>query len=173
MPFKGLFPLLDALAQVVARTERKVKLYLTIAREDWPEGFNHFTSKVAKLKLDNHVQILGKLRGNEIAALYESCDVLVYPSLCESFGFPLLEAMSMGLPIVAADTAVNRELAGNGALYYPSANIEETAKTLLKIIDDTALCKSLGQKGRVQFENNHLHWTEYVRRIIELSQRAF
>ena len=172
MPWKGLFSLLDALAQVAEQTKQPFKLFLTIAREDWSAGFDRFVAKTNELRLDKNIEILGKLRLNVMGALYKSCDMLVYPSLCESFGFPLLEAMARGLSIVAADTDVNRELAGDGAVYYPSANIEEAAKTLLKIIDDIALRKSLGQKGRVRFENNHLEWTAYVHRLIELSQKA-
>jgi len=173
MPWKGLFSLLDALAQVAEHTKEPFKLFLTIAREDWEKGFDQFIAKVSKLRLDNHIEILGKLRIDVMGTLYRNCDLLVYPSLCESFGFPLLEALAQGLPIVAADTAVNRELAGDGAVYYPSENIVETTNTLLKIIDDTALRTSLGKRGRLRFEKNHIQWAEYVRRLLELSQKAF
>ncbi len=172
MPWKGLFPLLDSLAQVVKRSIRPVKLFLTIAREDWPEGFDRFVDKVAELSIEQHVQILGKIPYNEIGDLYDNSDALIYPSLCESFGFPLIEAMSYGLAIVAADTAVNRELAQDGAVYYSSENIGQTAITLLKVIDDAAFRKLLGQKGRIRFESNHLKWREYVGRCVELSERA-
>ena len=172
MPFKGLFTLLDSLAQVVKRTTRHVKLSLTIAREDWPKGFDRFTDMVAKLGIEQYVQILGKVPGSQISSLYENSDILVYPSLCESFGFPLIEAMSRGIAIVAADTAINRELAGDAAIYYPGADIEKTVATLLKVIDDAVFRKTLGKIGQVRFENNHLEWNEYVGRCIKLSNKA-
>lgn len=172
VPFKGLFHLLDAFAQVIEHANRMVKLFLTIAREDWPEGFDRFVSRVTELGLTQHVEILGKLRGQVMAALYQGCDVLVYPSLCESFGFPLLEAMNFSVPIVAADTAVNREVAGDGAIYYSPMDIGETVEALLKIVDKPDLRRSLGTTGRIRFENIHLCWDEYVRQCVELSQLA-
>ena len=62
--------------------------------------------------------------------IYASADVLVYPSLIESFGFALLEGMAYRLPIVAADTPVNRELCQNAALYYRATDSTAAANAI-------------------------------------------
>jgi glycosyltransferase involved in cell wall biosynthesis len=74
-----------------------------------------------------------------ISALYDSLDIFAFPSLVESFGFPLAEAMAKGLPVVAADTASNREVAGNAGSYFSPFDSEALAKMLGRIIDDPSL----------------------------------
>ena len=171
-PYKGLFILLDALSQAVQQSQCPVRLFLTIAREDWPEGYDRFVRRVMELGLSEHVVILGKVAVNAIGALYRACDVLVYPSLCESFGFPLMEAMCLGLPIVAADTPVNRELAGDAARYYQATDVSEAAGALCQIIEDASLRQALSQASRAQFESVAISWDEYARRCLEISQEA-
>lgn len=68
----------------------------------------------------NTLTHLSGLSDAEIAALYQNARALVYPSLWEGFGFPLVEAMSLGCPVIAADTPPAREVCGEGALYAPS-----------------------------------------------------
>jgi len=65
--------------------------------------------------IDNH----GELAPDAIVVLYRSLHVFVFPSLCESFGFPMVEALASGLPLLVAGTASNIELAGEGALVFP------------------------------------------------------
>ncbi len=71
-----------------------------------------------------------------ISALYDTLDIFAFPSLVESFGFPLVEAMAKGLPVVAADTASNREVAGNAGSYFSPFDSEALATMLGRIIDD-------------------------------------
>src|SRR4029079_14936735 len=62
--------------------------------------------------IENH----GEVPPNALTAVYDSLDVFVFPSFCESFGMPMVEAMARGLFIVAADTAENREIVGSAGL---------------------------------------------------------
>jgi glycosyltransferase involved in cell wall biosynthesis len=70
---------------------------------------------VAEL-VDNH----GELAPQDIVALYGRLHLFVFPSLCESFGFPLVEALASGLPLLVAETPSNLELAGPGAVTFPA-----------------------------------------------------
>jgi glycosyltransferase involved in cell wall biosynthesis len=60
---------------------------------------------------------VGPKFGRDLVDLYRSSDACVFPSICESFGHPLVEAMTMGLPIVCSDRPYARELCGEGATY--------------------------------------------------------
>ena len=64
------------------------------------------------------VRFVGALPREQTERLYLNSDIFVFPSLTESFGFPMAEAMSHGLPIVASDTPVNREMCGEAAVYF-------------------------------------------------------
>jgi glycosyltransferase involved in cell wall biosynthesis len=64
--------------------------------------------------LDRRVYHCGRLGDEALAALYREASVFVFPTLCEGFGFPLLEAQAQGVPVAASDIAVFREVGGAG-----------------------------------------------------------
>ena len=66
--------------------------------------------------------------------LYHAADIFVFPSFLESFGHPLVETMACGLPVVAADTAVNREICGDAAEYFQVFSADSLAETLERLI---------------------------------------
>jgi glycosyltransferase involved in cell wall biosynthesis len=88
---------------------------------------------VAEL-IENH----GELSESKIDALYRSLHLFVFPSLCESFGFPLVEAMAHGLPLLVAATDSNREVAGSAGLSFPPDDASALAELIWKLAVDTA-----------------------------------
>ncbi|MGH6846050.1 MAG: glycosyltransferase family 4 protein [Methylocella sp.] len=112
--------------------------------------------------------------GNEdaagISALYDSLDIFAFPSLVESFGFPLVEAMAKGLPVVAADTASNREVAGNAGSYFSPFDSEALATMLGRIIDDPSLRqhKAAAALQRAQ----HFSWERAAEQTLALLTAA-
>ena len=75
--------------------------------------------------------------------LYRSADIFVFPSYTESFGHPLVEAMASGLPIVAADVPVNRELCGDAAIYFSVFDPVDCAKAIRQVAGDKELREKL------------------------------
>ncbi|NJL29806.1 MAG: glycosyltransferase family 4 protein, partial [Thermoanaerobaculia bacterium] len=71
----------------------------------------------------------GYLDNAHVAALYERALFVVLPSIYEGFGLPAVEAMSAGVPLVASDIPVLREIAGEAALYVAPDDIEAWAAT--------------------------------------------
>jgi glycosyltransferase involved in cell wall biosynthesis len=71
--------------------------------------------------------------------LYRSAGIFVFSSYTESFGHPLVEAMATGLPIVASDIPVNRELCGDAAVYFPTFDAEACAAAIQRVAEDPAL----------------------------------
>jgi len=65
----------------------------------------------------HRVDLLGLVSANELAALRESAQAVVVPSLKEGFGLPVLEAMTAGVPVIASDTPALREVGGDAARY--------------------------------------------------------
>jgi glycosyltransferase involved in cell wall biosynthesis len=104
--------------------------------------------EVVTLGLQDVVISAGHLPYGQLPWLYENADIYAYPSFCESFGHPLLEAMAYGLPIIAANTAVNREVAGDASLYFDMFNPESCASGLIKLMSDTTLRRTMTERGR-------------------------
>ncbi|MFQ5789326.1 MAG: glycosyltransferase family 4 protein [Acidobacteriota bacterium] len=75
---------------------------------------------VQELRLENRVQRLGYVKERDLPSLYSHAELLVYPSLYEGFGFPVLEAMACGTPVLTSNTSSLAEIAGGAALLvYP------------------------------------------------------
>jgi glycosyltransferase involved in cell wall biosynthesis len=87
-----------------------------------PEHARELRDQVARLGLGERVRFLGPVPYAEILSYYRAAEALVFPSLIETFGHPLLEAMLAGTPIVAADILAFREVAGDTALYFPPSD---------------------------------------------------
>ncbi|MGH9746748.1 MAG: glycosyltransferase [Candidatus Acidiferrales bacterium] len=116
------------------------------------------------------IENVGNKDAASISALYHSLDIFVFPSLVESFGFPLVEAMAKGLPVVAADTASNREVAGNAGSYFSPFDSEALATMLGRIIDDPSLRqhKAAAALARAQ----HFSWERAAEQTLVLLAAA-
>jgi glycosyltransferase involved in cell wall biosynthesis len=79
--------------------------------------------------------------------LYRSADVFVFPSYTESFGHPLVEAMASGLPVVAADVPVNREMCGDAAVYFAPFDASACADAVARVALDHSLAAQLRDRG--------------------------
>ncbi|MFN2607554.1 MAG: glycosyltransferase [Acidimicrobiales bacterium] len=84
----------------------------------------------ARLGLDQRVSFRGHLSGGALESAYRGASCMVWPSYAETFGHPLLEASSYGLPILAADVPVNREIVGERARYFDPFDVEAMARCL-------------------------------------------
>jgi glycosyltransferase involved in cell wall biosynthesis len=120
-------------------------LVLTAARKDWYEikGLDALQARIRELGIEARVHFTGEIPWQQIQPLYAAADLFVFPSFLESFGHPMVEAMASGLPIVAADTAVNREILDDAALYFSIFEADECASALRRCLDDTSLASRL------------------------------
>jgi len=111
------------------------------------------------------VRFLGPLNPQQVQELYRESDVFVFPSLAESFGFPMPEAMAHGLPIVAADTPANREICGDAARYFKPLSADDLAQKLESLVEDQALMAKLGTAGRERVATR-FRWDGHVERFL-------
>lgn len=144
-PRKKMSVLIEALG-VVVRSFPGVVLDVVGGGVD----FKTLQKLVLRLNLGSWVTLHGDLddRGR-IAALYKNCDIFCHPSVQETFGNVLLEAMASGKPIVAARAASIPEIicdGVNGLLFAPD-DVLDLANKLLLLLRDEALCVQLGNAG--------------------------
>jgi glycosyltransferase involved in cell wall biosynthesis len=146
----------------------RARLYLTIELSDWPSGIRKYLDMIDALGIGDRVVLLGRIPQESMAGVYRACDVFFFPSLCESFGFTLLEAMSAGLPVVAADTAVNREMSGNRAAYYAAQDARAAARALRRVIEHKDEAARLGRASLERVRSFDWSWQRYVSDVLRL-----
>ncbi|OKH31819.1 glycosyl transferase family 1, partial [Calothrix sp. HK-06] len=91
---------------------------------------------------------LDYLSDDLVALFYSKADVFVYPSHYEGFGLPVLEAMTLGAPVVSSNCSSIPEVAGDAALLINPSEPLELAESILKIISDSHLRQELIIKGK-------------------------
>ena len=124
---------------------RSLQLVLTL---DLADSWTVATLAEAKaIGIDHMIENLGDVAASEIAAAYDSMDIFVFPSLCESFGIPMVEAMARGLCLVVADTPENREVAGPAGITFSALDADELAGTLGRLWDDERLRQEYALKS--------------------------
>ena len=103
--------------------------------------------------LGDSVRFAGEVSDSELIALYAGAAALVFPSLYEGFGLPLLEAMQMGCPVMSSNSASLPEVAGDAALYFDPRSVESLADCLLRVQDEPLMnqLRSAGQARAKEF----------------------
>ena len=104
-------------------------------------------SIVCQKGLDHHVKFLGQVSDPVLAALYENASIFVFPSFCEGFGFPPLEAMSYGVPVAASNAPCIPETLGNAPLYFDPHNVDEIAEKMHELMSNARLREKLSKAG--------------------------
>jgi glycosyltransferase involved in cell wall biosynthesis len=97
-----------------------------------------------------------------------ACDVYVTPAYAETFAHPLVEAMACGLPIVASDLPVHREICGNAAVYFPRFSPEQLADRVVQVEQSSALRKQLVECGSKR--SRDFSWHGHVDQILSLAK---
>ncbi len=141
-PHKNHRNLITAFAQVKKKFP-KAMLLLTI------EPQKELRELVRSLDLAANVQYLGNLSQSEIWFAYRNVDVTVYPSLFESFGMPIAEALVAGCPVAASDLPYAHEVAGDAAVYFDPGKPQEIANVLNSVVADDRDRVELVKKGFV------------------------
>ena len=119
---------------------------------------------------ERNIVDLGNYEYGDLPELYQAHDVFIFPSVSETFGHPMAEAMSSGIPVVAADTAVNREICGDAALYFKPFSISEMADCVRQLDQDQRLRESLIKIGLMR-ANKLFNWEDHVNRLSNMIQK--
>ena len=110
-------------------------------REDLGEG---------AAALAGRVRSLGFVPPDDLDALYQGAAALVYPSLGEGFGLPVLEAMARGVPVVTSKGTATEEVAGEAAVLVDPLDVDAIADGIERVLGDATLAASLGAAARVR-----------------------
>jgi glycosyltransferase involved in cell wall biosynthesis len=145
-PRKNLMNLLRAFSVFKKRQQSGMKLVLA-GRLAWK--YQSFTEKLKSYKYRDDVLLTGYVEESELAKLMGAAYVLVYPSLHEGFGVPVLEAMQCGVPVITSSGSSMQEIAGDAALYANANDHTAIADCIMRLYKDENLRNHLIEKGRV------------------------
>jgi alpha-1,3-rhamnosyl/mannosyltransferase len=111
-------------------------------------GSQEVAAAIDRLAISSAVRCLGHAPQSVVEALVAAADVLVLPSVDEGFGFPALEAMSVGTAVVASDAGSLPEVVGGAGLLVPVNDVEALAETLTRVLERPELRVELARRGR-------------------------
>jgi len=97
--------------------------------------------------LGARVKLLGHVDDLQLARLYQSASVFLFPSLEEGFGIPILEAMAGGVPVVTSNVSSMPEVGGDAALYVNPHDPADIAGKVVRAVEDSALRATLVERG--------------------------
>jgi glycosyltransferase involved in cell wall biosynthesis len=115
----------------------------------WPEDFRGVVSQIESLGLESRVRWLGQVPAEEMPSVIARSSVVVYPSLSEGFGFPLLEALAVGTPAVGSDRGSIPEIVGDAAVLVDPTDrraLNDALESVLTRPDLRARLKRAGQE---------------------------
>jgi glycosyltransferase involved in cell wall biosynthesis len=143
-PRKNLTNLLKAFSIFKKRQKSDWKLVLA-GRMAWKN--EAFLKSLTLYKHRNDVVVTGYVAETELAQLVGSAYALVYPSVWEGFGVPVIEAMQSGIPVITSLGSAMQEIAGTAALYADPLKHDEMAAQMMLIYKDENLRSSLIEEG--------------------------
>jgi glycosyltransferase involved in cell wall biosynthesis len=143
-PYKNVIAFVRAVERLV-KAGRNTLHCLLIGEPD--ERYPEVRRYVEANGLGRHVRFTGYLDDDAFVAAYQEADLVVHPSLYEGFGFPPVEAMACGTPVVASNRTSMPEVLGDAALLVDPENVDELAAAIVRALDDGALRDTLRAKG--------------------------
>lgn len=138
-PHKNLERTLEGFARSGVSSE--VKLLLRVSSSPRIEEHLH------KLGIRDRVELIGQVTDEELAALYRGAVALLFPSLYEGFGLPVLEAMACGTPVLTSNVTALPEVVDNAGVLIDPYEVEAIAEGIRRLVEDSALREELRRRG--------------------------
>jgi glycosyltransferase involved in cell wall biosynthesis len=145
---KNLRILIEAFERITERVPHKL---IVVGKQD---GFRNFDSEMASHStlLNGRVVFIGHVSDEELGSYYAGAEALVFPSIYEGFGFPIIEAMVHGCPVACSKSSSFPEVAGDAALFFDPFSVRDIADAIVAIATDEDLRRKLRERGRSRAE---------------------
>ncbi len=167
--FETLIRAVSALRKLIH--PRHVRLFLTCRLEPGANPGSFRTEAAAtvvrELELSSNLVELGAVPYHLLHHVYRACDLYVTPAYVETFAHPLVEAMAAGLPVLASDLPVHREVCGDAALYFPKFSPDLLAETVCRVALSCELYGKMAERGAERSRN--FSWKDHVDRIVAVA----
>ncbi len=115
-------------------------------------GYDNIKNIIKNSKFVSDIIEPGFVSDKEVHSLYKYAELFLFPSIYEGFGFPVLEAMSGGCPVVCSQGSSLKEVGGDAALFVDHTNIFNITKTVTKVLDHKNLQQKMTDRGYNQIK---------------------
>jgi glycosyltransferase involved in cell wall biosynthesis len=156
--------LLSAYAQLPKGIKNQYQLKIA-GGISMPSYFARLKDITKKLEIETNVKFLGKIPYENLPALYQRASLFVLPSLLETFGHPVLEAQSAGLPVILARSTSLPEVGGQGALYFAPRDPKDLAQKITQVLTNPSLQQELIQKASQNLKR--FSWNSSAQKLIK------
>ncbi|ESW60350.1 MAG: hypothetical protein Q27BPR15_12365 [Rhodobacter sp. CACIA14H1] len=132
------------------------------------------SAAISMLSLSGRVSFLPDVAAEDISACYSAASILLFPSLYEGFGYPVLEAQIAGTPVICSDAGSLAEVAGEGARVHRLEDLEGMAASAIELLSDPSVAADLKARGKLNAQRFTLdRWREaYLRHFAALGISA-
>jgi len=137
---------ISSLVQAYESIQNSINLDLYIVG-DYKNIRNKDTLVLSKIKNNKRIHLLGILNKNELEKCYNSANFYIHPSIYEGFGYPPLEAMSCGCPVLSSKQGSLNEVLKDGALYFDAYNYKDIALKMKEFLNNELYREKLINKG--------------------------
>jgi len=126
--------------------------------------------RIERLGVAEKVLVLEKLPADELPLLYRGALALIYPSLVEGFGLPVVEAQAAGTPVIASRASAVLEVAGDGALFFDPRDGADLARRIIDVVESDRLRHDLVERGRRNSER--FSWRRSALEVLSIYERV-
>ncbi|MEM9218055.1 MAG: glycosyltransferase family 1 protein [Cyanobacteria bacterium P01_F01_bin.150] len=166
-PYKNVGSVIQAFAQIAA-THPDIYFKIAGSRDDRYTPF--LEQQVEELGIRGRVEFLDYVPYEELPILLGEAIALVFPSLWEGFGLPVLEAMACGTPVITSNRSSLPEVAGDAALLVNPEEVGAIAHAMTQVLTDSHLRRELQQKGLTRAQQ--FSWAKTGQSTVEVLRQA-
>lgn len=166
-PHKNLDNVVRAFARVIDSDRFGGDLVCVGGRDD-----NQFrvVHRAESLGVADRVRLLGHVPDEALPALYQGATLLLYPTLYEGFGLPVVEAMASGIPVITSSTSSLKEIAAGHAQLVDPLDVDQISREIHRVLSDEDLYERLVAAGRRRAEK--FRWRRTAEETLEIYERT-
>ena len=142
----------QVLFEIADRLPKNVSFVFTTGETHAPKRFEKLRHEVNERYGVDKFKVVGYVNENDFPAFYKLALAIVFPSLSEGFGYPVIDAMEIGCPVVCSNLSSLPEIAGDAALYFDPQDSDDLACKINDIIKRRDLRKRLIRLGKLNLE---------------------